>query len=77
MQTDVMKKDKLQRWLQVCAGRQDIILALVMLMAIVMITLPLPNFVVDILIAINLAFSIILLLFAIYINDPLDLSVFP
>lgn len=77
MQTDVIKKDNVQRWLQLCAGRQDIILALVMLMAIVMITLPLPTFVVDILIAINLAFSIILLLFAIYINDPLDLSVFP
>ena len=77
MQTNVMKKDKLQRWLQIFSGRQDIILALVMLMAIVMITLPLPTFVVDILIAINLAFSIILLLFAIYINDPLELSVFP
>lgn len=77
MQTDVMKKDNIQRWLQMCAGRQDIILAVVMLMAIVMITLPLPTFVVDILIAINLAFSIILLLFAIYINDPLELSVFP
>ncbi|MGX8940128.1 EscV/YscV/HrcV family type III secretion system export apparatus protein [Symbiopectobacterium sp. Eva_TO] len=72
-----MRKDNVQRWLQMCAGRQDIILAVVMLMAIVMITLPLPTFVVDILIAINLAFSIILLLFAIYINDPLDLSVFP
>lgn len=77
MQTDVMIKDNVQRWLHMCAGRQDIILAVVMLMAIVMITLPLPTFVVDILIAINLAFSIILLLFAIYINDPLDLSVFP
>ncbi len=77
MQTNVMRKDNVQRWLQMCAGRQDIILAVVMLMAIVMITLPLPTFVVDILIAINLAFSIILLLFAIYINDPLDLSVFP
>ncbi|WP_440866941.1 EscV/YscV/HrcV family type III secretion system export apparatus protein [Symbiopectobacterium purcellii] len=77
MRTDVIRKDNVQRWLQMCAGRQDIILAVVMLMAIVMITLPLPTFVVDILIAINLAFSIILLLFAIYINDPLDLSVFP
>lgn len=77
MQTNVMRKDNVQRWLQMCAGRQDIILAVVMLMAIVMITLPLPTFMVGILIVINLVFSIILLFFAIYINDPLDLSVFP
>ncbi len=67
----------LQKVLAVCAGRQDIILAVVMLIAIVMMILPLPVFMVDILIAVNIAFSIILLLIAIYINDPLDLSVFP
>ncbi|CRL45296.1 Secretion system apparatus protein SsaV [Sodalis glossinidius str. 'morsitans'] len=65
------------RWLAACRGRQDIILALMLLIAIVMIVLPLPTFVVDILIAINITFSVILLLIAIYINDPLDLSVFP
>lgn len=32
MQTDVMRKDNLQRWLQLCAGRRDIILAVVMLL---------------------------------------------
>lgn len=68
---------RLQRGLAVCAGRQDIILALLLLVAIVMMILPLPTFMVDILIAINITFSIILLLIAIYINDPLDLSVFP
>ncbi|MGL5701169.1 MAG: EscV/YscV/HrcV family type III secretion system export apparatus protein [Kluyvera sp.] len=67
----------LQRALAVCAGRQDIILAVVLLIAIVMMILPLPTFMVDILIAVNVAFSVILLLIAIYINEPLDLSVFP
>lgn len=67
----------LQKALAVCAGRQDVILAVVMMIAIVMMILPLPVFMVDILIAVNIAFSIILLLIAIYINDPLDLSVFP
>lgn len=77
MQTVMINPQKFQRWLGACAARQDIILAVVMLIAVVMITLPLPTFMVDILIAVNLSFSIILLLFAIYINDPLELSVFP
>lgn len=80
MQISMMKNrgiQGLQKVLAVCAGRQDIILAVVMLIAIVMMILPLPVFMVDILIAVNIAFSIILLLIAIYINDPLDLSVFP
>ncbi|CAK8741103.1 Secretion system apparatus protein SsaV [Sodalis praecaptivus] len=72
--TDWLKQN---RWLAACRGRQDIILALMLLIAIVMIVLPLPTFMVDILIAINITFSVILLLIAIYINDPLDLSVFP
>lgn len=80
MQISMMKSmsmQGLQKGLAACAGRQDIILAVVLLIAIVMMILPLPTFMVDILIAVNIAFSIILLLIAIYINDPLDLSVFP
>ncbi len=80
MQISMMKSmsmQGLQKALAACAGRQDIILALVLLIAIVMMILPLPTFMVDILITVNIAFSVILLLIAIYINDPLDLSVFP
>lgn len=80
MQISMMKSmsmQGLQKGLTACAGRQDIILAVVLLIAIVMMILPLPTFMVDILIAVNIAFSVILLLIAIYINDPLDLSVFP
>lgn len=67
----------LQKSLAACANRQDIILAVVLVIAIVMMILPLPTFMVDILIAVNITFSVILLLIAIYINDPLELSVFP
>lgn len=80
MQISMMKSmsmQGLQKGLAAFAGRQDIILAVVLLIAIVMMILPLPTFMVDILIAVNIAFSVILLLIAIYINDPLDLSVFP
>ncbi|MDI5811340.1 FHIPEP family type III secretion protein, partial [Salmonella enterica subsp. enterica serovar Anatum] len=42
----------------------------VLLIAIVMMLLPLPTWMVDILITINLMFSVILLLIAIYLSDP-------
>lgn len=59
------------------AARQDVAMAVVLLVAVLMMILPLPVFMVDILISINIAFSVILLLMVIYINDPLELSVFP
>jgi len=77
MPTPVMNLDRLQRGLAACAGRKDVILAVVLLIAIVMMILPLPTFMVDILITVNITFSVILLLISIYITDPLDLSVFP
>lgn len=36
-----------QQWLSVCAGRQDMVLATVLLIAIVMMLLPLPTWMVD------------------------------
>lgn len=72
-----VRSAKLQQWLSVCADRQDIVLAVVLLIAIVMMILPLPTWMVDMLITVNLMFSVILLLIATYLNDPLDLSVFP
>jgi len=77
METPMIGMKRIQQGLSACAGRQDIILAVVLLIAIVMMILPLPTFMVDILITANITFSLILLMIAIYINDPLDLSVFP
>ncbi|MGL5799418.1 MAG: EscV/YscV/HrcV family type III secretion system export apparatus protein [Plesiomonas sp.] len=62
------------RWL---SNRQDILLALVIIIAIFMMILPLPTALVDLLIAVNLALSAILLMIAIYLHDPLDFSAFP
>ncbi|WP_299493694.1 EscV/YscV/HrcV family type III secretion system export apparatus protein [uncultured Shewanella sp.] len=67
----------LTRWLQLAAGRQDIILGAMLMVAVFMMILPLPTLLVDVLIAFNLALSIMLLMIAIYIKDPLEFSVFP
>lgn len=65
------------RWLAKVAGRQDIILSTMLIIAVFMMILPLPTILVDVLIALNLGMSIILLMIAIYIRDPLEFSAFP
>ena len=65
------------RWLAKVAGRQDIILSAMLVIAVFMMILPLPTTLVDVLIALNLGMSIILLMIAIYIRDPLEFSAFP
>ncbi|EEQ05364.1 hypothetical protein yberc0001_6930, partial [Yersinia bercovieri ATCC 43970] len=67
----------LKRGLMMITARQDIFLAVMLLVAIFMMILPLPTVMVDVLIAINLAFSVILLMISIYLRDPLEFSVFP
>ncbi|QXE27133.1 type III secretion system export apparatus subunit SctV [Chlamydia buteonis] len=55
----------------------DLILALWMIGVVLMIILPLPPTVVDLMITINLAVSVFLLMVALYIPSALQLSVFP
>ncbi|WP_145525954.1 EscV/YscV/HrcV family type III secretion system export apparatus protein [Yersinia rohdei] len=72
-----MKTSVFTRVLTMITARQDVFLAIMLLVAIFMMILPLPTVMVDVLIAINLAFSVILLMISIYLRDPLEFSVFP
>ncbi|WP_253306477.1 EscV/YscV/HrcV family type III secretion system export apparatus protein [unidentified bacterial endosymbiont] len=65
------------RWLNLLSGRQDIVLAVMLMVAVFMMILPLPTVLIDLLIAVNLTFSIILLMLAIYLREPLEFSSFP
>ncbi len=59
-------------------GRQsDLLLALLIIAVIALMVLPLPPFMLDTLIAMNLTVSVILLMVAMYIGSPLGLSTFP
>lgn len=69
--------DYLKNFLSLAAQRQDIVLVILLLVAVIMIIIPLPTPLVDGLIAINLAFSIILLIVALYLREPLEFSSFP
>ncbi|WP_426696486.1 SctV family type III secretion system export apparatus subunit AscV [Aeromonas hydrophila] len=57
--------------------RKDIMLAVLLLAIVFMMVLPLPPVVLDILIAINMTISVVLLMMAVYINSPLQFSAFP
>ncbi len=69
--------DSLKKFLSLAAQRQDIVLVIMLLIAVIMIIIPLPTALVDGLITINLAFSIILLIVALYLREPLEFSSFP
>lgn len=55
----------------------DIALAVGVFAILGLMLLPIPTFVLDMLLAINLTISFIVLFTALYINTPLDLSIFP
>lgn len=67
----------LKRWLAIASGRQDIVLAAMLLVAIFMMIIPLPTGLVDFMIALNLMISILLLMMALYIKNPLEFAAFP
>lgn len=57
--------------------RSDIVIAAFMLLAIVMMIIPLPTFLVDMLIGMNIAFSLLIFVVAFYITQPVQFSALP
>jgi type III secretion protein V len=69
--------NRLARALVYLSGRTDLIVAILMLVAIMMIIIPLPTWLVDGLIAINISVSMLILLVVFYIGRPVEFSSFP
>ncbi len=63
--------------LQGIGARKDVMLAILLVSIIVLIILPVPTVLVDVLIATNMGISAILLMTAIYLKSPLEFSTFP
>ena len=68
---------RLQRAVQLATSRNDLILAFFLVAVIFMMILPLPTWLVDTLIGINMTISAILLMVAMYLPSPLAFSSFP
>ena len=65
------------KFLTLISKRNDVFLAFLLICIVFMMILPLPTFVVDILIAINLCLAAILLMVAVYLSDVVKFSAFP
>ncbi|NLT50062.1 MAG: flagellar biosynthesis protein FlhA [Ignavibacteria bacterium] len=55
----------------------DILLAFGIIFILGLMIIPLPAFLLDFFLALNISFAILLLIVSLYINSPLDISVFP
>src|SRR6056297_2045034 len=55
----------------------DILFAFAVVGIVVMFIIPMPTLIMDLLLTANITFSLLIILVSIYINEPLDLSVFP
>lgn len=67
----------LNRFARAASKRSDIVIAAFMLLAIVMMIIPLPTFLVDMLIGMNIAFSLLIFVVAFYISQPVQFSALP
>ncbi len=68
---------QLQRLALAAANRNDVVLAVMMVAIIFMMILPLPIWLVDVLIGLNMTISAVLLMVAMYLPSPLAFSSFP
>lgn len=68
---------RLQRLVLLATSRNDIVLAVMLVAIIFMMILPLPTWLVDVLIGINMTISAMLLMVAMYLPSPLAFSSFP
>ncbi|MEP7456721.1 type III secretion system export apparatus subunit SctV [Phyllobacterium sp. SB3] len=67
----------LNRLARAASKRSDIVIAAFMLLAIIMMIIPLPTFLVDMLIGMNIAFSLLIFVVAFYISKPVQFSALP
>ena len=69
--------DRLNRLAHVASKRTDVIIVAFMIMAVVMMIIPLPTYLVDTLIACNIALSLLVLIVAFYISHSVEFSALP
>src|SRR5262245_36592809 len=67
----------LTRFLVAASQRSDVIVASFLLLAVVMMIMPLPTVLVDILIGANISISVLILVVAFYISHPVEFSSLP
>ena len=64
-------------YLSKLAKYSDIVVALGLITIIIMMIIPLPPFLLDLLLSLNITFALVIIMVAVYNIEPLDFSVFP
>src|SRR5215218_2346600 len=59
------------------AGRSDLLLAVAVMSILVVLVFPLPAMLLDLLLAISIIVSVLILMTALFIENPMEFSVFP
>ncbi|MGM0501135.1 MAG: flagellar biosynthesis protein FlhA [Bacillota bacterium] len=63
--------------LETISQYSDLLFIFAVIIVVVMFIIPLPTFILDLLLTLNISFSLTILISAIYLTNPLELSVFP
>ena len=65
------------RFLRRIAGHTDVLLAIGIITILSVMIIPLPTYIMDFLLTLNISLALLVLMLTIYITRPLELSVFP
>lgn len=69
--------ERIQKALQVLSRRQDLVIVTFILMVIALMILPLPTWLMDVAIALNITIALLFILLAVYLKTPLEFSTLP
>ena len=64
-------------WMNFIAERTDVLVAAMIVGIVMMMIIPMPTWLLDILLTFNITFALIIIMVSVFNLDPLDFSVFP
>ncbi len=67
----------MRRWLSILSGHTDVLVAIGVITILGVMVVPLPTYVLDFFLTLNISLALLILMLTIYITAPLELSVFP
>lgn len=69
--------DRRSSLMQIILDRSDLLVAVAVIGIVIMMIIPMPTWLLDILLTFNISFALIVIMVSMFTNDPLEFSVFP
>ena len=63
--------------IRLLTNNSDVLLSIAMIVILALMIIPLPTWMLDLLLTVNISAAVVILMIALYVLRPLDLSVFP